>query len=196
MSMINTFILAFIPVFVAVDAIGLVPLFINLTREYTPSEKQRIILQSMSTALILAVGFIFLGKIVFRALGITIGDFMIAGGSILFCIAIIDIIRTEPKKRTPINHELGAVPLGTPLIVGPAVLTTSLIIIDLYGLAPTLVSVFANVILAGFILKFSDVITRAVGILGLRALSKVISLFLAAIAIMMVRKGIMLVIGV
>ena len=84
--------LAFIPVFVAVDAIGVLPIFVSLTAGLKPKEKSKIILQSMLTAICLAVFFIFLGKAVFKLLGITIGDFMIAGGAILFCIAIIDIV--------------------------------------------------------------------------------------------------------
>ena len=143
----------------------------------------------MVTALGLAFGFIFLGKAVFRVLGITMGDFMIAGGLILFCIAIIDILRHEKSRRIP-SQELGAVPLGTPLIVGPAVLTTSLMIIPAYGIGATLISVFINVFLAGVIFSFSEILIKALGEAGAKALSKITSLLLAAIAIMMIRKGI------
>jgi multiple antibiotic resistance protein len=84
--------LSFISIFVAVDAIGVLPIFVSLTEGIERSERAKIIVQSMLTALCLAVGFIFLGKVVFRILGITIGDFMVAGGAILFCLAITDII--------------------------------------------------------------------------------------------------------
>ncbi|MBN1353913.1 MAG: MarC family protein, partial [Candidatus Omnitrophica bacterium] len=132
--------LAFIPVFVAVDAIGVLPIFISLMEGVARKEKTKIICQSVITALCLAVFFIFLGKAVFKILNITVGDFMIAGGSLLFCIAIIDLINPAKKRRLP-SSELGFVPLGTPLIVGPAVLTTSIIILDEYGLAATLIAV-------------------------------------------------------
>lgn len=187
--MINNIILAFIPIFVAVDAIGVLPIFISLTEGISRKEKIKIISQSMVTALGLAFGFIFLGKAVFRVLGITMGDFMIAGGLILFCIAIIDILRHEKSRRIP-SQELGAVPLGTPLIVGPAVLTTSLMIIPAYGIGATLISVFINVFLAGVIFSFSEILIKALGEAGAKALSKITSLLLAAIAIMMIRKGI------
>ena len=81
-------------------------------------------------------------------------------------------------------------PLGTPLIVGPGVLTTSLIMIDQYGISATLVAVIANIFLAGVIFFNSNFILRFIGKSGARALSKVMALFLAAIAVMMVRKGI------
>lgn len=187
--MIKNLLLAFIPIFVAVDAVGVLPIFVSLTQELKKEEKSRIIFQSMLTAICLAVGFIFLGKIIFKLLGITLGDFMVAGGAILFCIAIMDIINPGKKRRIPSN-ELGAVPLGTPLIVGPAVLTTSLIIIGEYGLYATLFSVLVNVILAGIVFSLSGILIRILGEAGSKALSKITSLLLAAIAIMMIRKGI------
>ena len=188
--MIERILLAFIPVFVAVDAIGVLPIYISLTSDLPGSERGRIILQSMLTAFGIAVGFVFLGKLLFAALGIAIGDFMIAGGSVLFCIAIIDIIRSEKTRRRP-GKELGIVPLGTPLIAGPAVLTTSLIIIEQYGLLPTLIAVTLNVAVAGLIFAAAGILIRILGEPGTKALSKITSLFLAAIAVMMIRKGIL-----
>lgn len=149
-----------------------------------------IIIQSILTAAALAVSFILLGKIVFHLLGISVGDFMVAGGAILFCIAIVDIMNPTKHNKLP-RETLGAVPLGTPLIVGPAVLTTSLIIIDQYGLAATFISVLTNIILVGIVFVFSDVLIKVLGEAGSRAVSKVTSLFLAAIAVMMIRKGIL-----
>ncbi|MEW6536410.1 MAG: MarC family protein [Candidatus Auribacterota bacterium] len=192
--MIKNILLAFIPLFVAVDAIGVLPMFVSLTQGLNQQEKRTVIIQSMITALCLAFGFIFLGKAVFKFLGITIGDFMIAGGSVLFCIAIIDILNPEKKRRLP-SKDMGAVPLGTPLIVGPAVLTTSLAIIAEYGTAATLISVLLNVLLAGLIFFFSRLLIRALGEAGTKALSKVMALLLAAIAVMMIRKGIFQVIS-
>ena len=193
-NMLKNIFLAFIPIFVAVDAIGVLPIFISLTEGIKKKEKYKIIYQSIITALGLAIGFIFLGKAIFKFLNVTIGDFMIAGGIVLFCIAIIDIINPSKKRRQP-SSELGAVPFGTPLIVGPAVLTTSLMIISEYGTLPTLISVLFNVILAGAIFASSDYLIKAFGVTGSRALSKITSLLLAAIAVMMVRKGIFFILG-
>ncbi len=180
---------AFIPIFVAVDAIGTLPIYISLTQGIKTEVKRRIILQSIATALCLAIGFIALGNLIFKFLGITMGDFMIAGGAILFCIAILDIV--NPGKQTPLPvDELGAVPLGTPLIVGPGVLTTCLMMVDQHGLPPTILAVFINIIIAGMVFYFSDHMIRIFGQSGSRALSKVMALLLAAIAIMMIRKGI------
>jgi len=194
MGLFTNIALAFIPLFVAVDAIGIAPIFVSLTVHLEQKDKNKIILQSMLTAICLAIGFIFLGKAVFRLMGITIGDFMVAGGSILFCIAIIDILSQTKQRHIPAD-ELGAVPLGTPLIVGPAVLTTSMLIVSQYGLPATIISVIVNILLAGLILKLSSFLIKALGESGSKALSKIMSLLLASIAVMLVRKGVSQLIG-
>ena len=89
----------------------------------------------------------------------------------------------------------GRVPLGTPLIAGPAVLTTSLAIIQEYGLIATLISVVANIALCGLLLGLSETLLRFLGKPGSRALSKITSLLLGAIAVMLVRKGIVQLLG-
>lgn len=190
----KNFFLTFIPIFVAVDALGILPIYCSLTARLKKPAKTTVILHSMITAIILAAGFIFLGKAIFNFLGITIGDFMIAGGIVLFSIAIMDIIGTH-KNRHTLNTELAAVPLGTPLIVGPAVLTTSLILIGQYGTWLTLLSVIINVFLTGIFFYLSNFIIKYAGERTLRVLSKVMHLLLGAIAIMMIRKGIFLTIA-
>ena len=192
--MLKNILLAFIPLFVTVDAIGTLPIFIALTKDLRPLERKRIIIQSIFTAWCLAFGFVFLGKAVFRLLGITMADFMIAGGVILFCIAMVHLIRTDKPRPLPME-ELGAVPLGTPLIVGPAVLTTSMMMVDQYGLGATLISVILNISLAGFLFWQSDSLMKILGKAWASALSRVMALLLAAIAVMMIRQGVFLIIN-
>ena len=184
----DNFLLAFIPIFVTVDAIGTLPIYVSLTHDFNEKIKKKIIFESLVTALCLSIGFIFLGKIIFKALGITMGDFMVAGGLILFCIAILDLLKPEKERRMP-PDELGAVPLGTPLIAGPAVLTTVLMSVDQYGLPATLTAVSVNIALAGVVFTCADRLIKVLGKAGASALSKVMALLLAAIAIMMIRKG-------
>ncbi len=186
--MITKILSSFVPLFVAVDAIGVLPLFAALTGDLKAGEQRRVILQSMLTATGLAIGFVLLGKVVFRLLGIQIGDFMIAGGAILFCLAIIDLLHADKERRIP-GSDLGVVPLGTPLIAGPAVLTTSLVSVDQYGLGPTIISVLLNIALTGLLFSGSAVFMRVLGQAGAKALSKIMSLLLAAIAVMLIRKG-------
>lgn len=192
--MLKNICLSFIPLFVAVDAIGLLPLFVSLTGGLQPREKDRVILQSIVTASGVALGFILIGKAVFQVLGITIGDFMIAGGVILFVIAITDLISPSQRRRASLS-EVGVVPLGTPMIVGPAVLTTCLVIIPEYGLIATMISMLLNLVLTGVLLKASSRLVAFLGDAGTKALSKVISLLLAAIAVMLIRRGLEQILG-
>ncbi len=190
----NDFLLAFIPVFVAVDPIGVLPVYISLTRDMAVAEKRRVIVQSMLTAAGLTIGFVFLGRAVFSLLGITVGDFLVAGGAILFCIAIIDIITSERERRKP-GEELGIVPLGTPLVAGPALLTTTLLLVDQHGVPATVIAVVANLLITGALFWASRWVLALLGEPGTRALSKLTNLFLAAIAVMMVRRGLMMYLG-
>ena len=186
--MLQNILLSFIPLFVAVDAIGILPIFVSLTEGMDEKARTKVILQSMCTAIGLAIGFVLVGKLVFKFLGITIGDFMIAGGAILFCLAIIDMVSATNERRIP-GPELGAVPLGTPLIAGPAVLTTSMLAVSQYGILPTVISLVANILLAGLLMRLSSSLMSFLGEAGSKALSKITSLLLAAIAVMLMRKG-------
>ena len=187
--MLNDILLVFIPMFFTVDAIGILPIFVSLTQGLTPQEKRQIISQSLVTASLVAVSFIFLGKLVFHFLGITMGDFMVAGGVILFCLAMVDLT-AKGRTRRGVVSELGAVPIGTPLVVGPAVLTISLMLVSVHGIAATLVALFLNIAIVGIVFTFSDILMSFFGAAGSRALSKVMMLLLAAIGVMMVRRGI------
>lgn len=185
--MLKEFVLAFIPVFVAVDVIGLIPIFISLTRKLNAEEIKKTLIQSFITGISLALVFIFVGKWIFAVLGITVNDFMVAGGVILFLIALRDIFNIS--KHVGEASEMGAVPIGTPLIVGPGVLTTCLILTAQYGIIPTITSVVINVLIAVLVLSFSRALIKLIGNTGVLAVSRIMALLLAAIAVMMIRKG-------
>src|SRR5882724_12320586 len=141
--MIEKFFLAFIPIFVAIDPIGLVAIFIGLGTSASHERRQRQAFLGIFTALCVAVGFIFLGKIIFSALGITVADFQVAGGLILLVLAVREIVGIGPQDRGG-GEEFGVVPLGMPLIAGPALLTSLLILIDSVGILYTLISLIVN----------------------------------------------------
>ena len=187
--MMKHMILAFIPIFFAMDPVGLLPIFSGLTQDLSRQQKNQIIAQSLFTALALAVVFIFFGKVIFRLLGITIEDFMIAGGIILFCLSILDLTQSRKYDSRSVE-ELGAVPIGTPLVVGPGVLTISLMMNDLYGIQATLAAICLNIFIVGVVFILSDRLMSLLGKAGSRALSKIMAILLGAIGIMMIRKGI------
>jgi len=187
--MLHGILLVFMALFFTIDPIGILPIFVSLTHGLKPEEKKQIILQSLVTASLVAVGFIFLGKTIFHFLGITLGDFMVAGGVILFCLAMVDLTSQSRTRRGPAT-EVGAVPIGTPLVVGPAVLTILLMLVGVHGLIVTLMGLFLNLAIVGVVFVYSEIIMRILGTAGSRALSKVMMLLLAAIGVMMIRRGI------
>ena len=184
------YVLTFIPIFVAVDVLGIIPIFLSLVGPLESSERRKVIFQSVLTASVVGLGFMFLGKAVFIIIGLLVADFKIAGGLVLLVLSLMDLLSPEKTRRQP-TSSMGVVPLGTPLIVGPAVLTTIIMLIDIYGIVPTITSFIANMIIVWFVFLNSDYIIRILGDAGSKAISKVASLILASIGVMMVRKGIM-----
>ncbi|MEW6686441.1 MAG: MarC family protein [Candidatus Edwardsbacteria bacterium] len=191
---LKNYLLTFIPIFIATDVIGSLPIFLSLTSNLKEDAKKKIIHQSILTASLIAIGFILLGRFLFWIMGISVNDFLIAGGILLFLLSI-KILMEEYKEKGGHRLEIGVVPLGTPLIAGPALLTASLMLTGTYGFIPTLVSMLINIVLAGFTFSKAQKITRILGVNGTKALAKVMSLFLGAYAVMMVRKGVIEILG-
>jgi len=187
------FILAFIQIFVAVDVIGTIPLFVSLAEGTTRKQKSRIIRDSVTTATLVALIFMLVGKLILRAIGITIPDFQIAGGLLLFFISVRLILPGSQKHflSEGNNRDVAVFPLATPLITGPAVLTTTLIMLDTFGLWPTFLALALNMIIVWVTLAKSDRLILVFGINGTRAFSKIMYILLAAIGVMMIRKGVM-----
>ncbi|NBR08236.1 MAG: MarC family protein [Opitutaceae bacterium] len=184
------FLQAFIPLFVAIDPIGLVAIFLGLGKNVAPAQRQKIADQATWTGGLVALGFLFLGQNVFKAVGISVSDFQIAGGLILFILAAKDLIQsaTEPEK---LPEDFGVVPLGMPLIAGPASITTLLVLAQTQaiGLGVTLVALVVNLGIVVFAFHYSVWLGRKISATGLRAISKIVSMLLAAIAVNMIRRG-------
>ncbi len=185
----NDLIMAFIPLFVAIDVPGLVPLFISLTTGMTLKVKRRLIVEATLTAGAVALVFLVLGKLIFKFLGITENDFRIGGGLVLIVLAITDLLFSSDEKKES-NSSVGVVPIGIPLIMGPAALTSIIIIVDAYGYWISMISLALNLLIVWFIFRNSDVVIKLMGEGGARAFAKVASLFMVAIAVMMIRVGI------
>ena len=191
-EILKPYILAFIPIFVAVDAIANIPIFLSMVASCTKKQKIKITTDAVGTATAVAIIFMCIGKWVFSLLGVTIPDFQIAGGILLFVLSTRLLFPGAQKDSLIHNHErgLGVFPLGTPLITGPAVLTTTLMMMNTYGIMPTLVSLVLNMGIVWLTLAKADVIMKVIGPSGTRAFSKIMYILLAAIAVMMVRHGI------
>lgn len=186
--------LSFVPIFVAMDVIGIIPLFLSLTEKLDARRKRKVIVQSLATALAVALAFLAIGSAIMNLLKITMADFMVAGGVLLFIIAMKDLVsigRVHSETGVAdLPEGMGAVPLGVPLLVGPGVLATILLLAKEQGLYPTLAATLLNVALAGLAFSLAGTLYRFLGDTGARIVSKLASLLLASIAVMMVRRGI------
>lgn len=179
----------FIPLFVATNVFMLLPIFISLTKEMAKSKKKIVVRDSILTAIIVSFLFIVLGELIFRILGITTDDFKIAGGIMLLVFAVRDLVHSGEERLKP-DLKVGVVPIGVPLIVGPAVLTNILLLADHYGVLPTIISLILNLFIVWITLINAERIINIVGKGGIIGIAKVMSLLLASIAVMMIRIGV------
>ncbi|HZL37894.1 MAG TPA: MarC family protein [Tepidisphaeraceae bacterium] len=180
---------AIVPLFVTIDAFGLLPIFIALTGGMSVPQRRRVTFEAVSAATLIALGFMFLGVALFRFLGISVDDFRIAGGILLLVLAVLDLLGPgKPAVDEP--YMVGLVPLAMPLIAGPATLTTALVMANTRGYAITTMALAVNF---GFLLAVmlgASLVVRVVGAKALSALSKLVMVLLAAIAVNFIRMGI------
>jgi len=183
------FLQAFIPLFIAIDPIGLAAIFLSLGSGVPIDIRRKIARQAAMTGGAVALLFLFLGQTIFTALGITVSDFQIAGGLILFVIAARELLHSAAEEPPKLADDFGVVPLGMPLIAGPASITTLLLLAQTLGVLVTLAALAVNLVLVVLAFAYSGKIGALIGSTGMRAISKIVSLLLAAIAVNMVRRG-------
>ncbi|HWA85190.1 MAG TPA: MarC family protein [Opitutus sp.] len=180
---------AFIPLFIAMDPIGLAAIFVALAGGVPLATRRRIANQAAWTAGGVALLFLLLGQSIFAALGITASDFQIAGGLILFLLASRDLVHSAAEPPPKLSDDFGVVPLGMPLIAGPASITTLILMSQTVGVLITLLALAVNLVLVVLAFAYSERIVSVIGSTGMRAISKIVSLLLVAIAVSMVRHG-------
>ena len=185
----GAFLLAFLPLFVAIDVIGVLPVYVGITSGLANEERQKLVAQATLTAFAVSVLFLAAGQALFSVLGITENDFRVGGGIVLLVLAVHDLLFSHDVERAP-GPTLGVVPLGIPLIMGPAALTTIIVLVNAYGFWITLAALLVNLAIVWFVFARARTITRFLGEAGSKAVAKVAALFLAAIAVMMIRSGI------
>ena len=195
----NPYIESFLPLFVAINAPGIIPVYLALTEQMMPPQRRRLTLQAVATSSLLATLILFAGQLIFSLLGITVNDLRVGGGLILLVLSISNLIFGDYRRRDPRNEadgegedaaSVGVVPLGIPMIMGPAAITSILVSREAYGYLPTLTSLVINMSLVFLTLLFAPLIGRVMGAAVSRAVAKVASLFLAAISVALIRAGI------
>lgn len=189
---------SFLPLFVAINPAGIIPIYLSVTENLSTAERRRLTLQAMATAVGIAILILFAGQLIFSLLGITVNDLRVGGGLILLVLSISNLLFGDFRRRDPTGGSemedlasVGVVPIGIPLIVGPAAITSILVSREAYGYLPTLASLVINMVLVFLTLAASPYVGRFAGPAVSRAIAKVASLFLAAISVAMIRVGVL-----
>jgi len=192
-GLIRELALTFVPLFVAMDAVGNLPIFLAFTQQGTARHRKRTANLATATAFGVGLAFVAIGKAILSLLGIEVADFLMAGGIILLVLAIRYLITGKSLETEDVStsESIGVVPLGTPLVVGPAVLAALLLLMGRYHIAIVLASFVLNLAIQWVLFRQATRIVAFLGQTGVSAISKVIMLLLAAIAVKMIREGIL-----
>jgi multiple antibiotic resistance protein len=195
------FIYALTSIFVIVNPIEATMVFVSLTSGMSADEKRRISLHATSVAFAIAFLFALAGDFVLHLFGITVDSLRVAGGILLFLVAI-DMLRGGRYQRkvteaelmdANLREDISVFPLATPLLTGPGAITA---VIVLMGAAATiseksivLLAIVLTFLTTYYILNFSDFIDKALGITGIMVMTRIMGLLLGAIAVNFVALG-------
>ena len=189
---LNSFILTFIPLFIVIDALGNLPFVISLSEGMSRAERRKVIHIASLTAAVVGLAFLLFGQFILKVMGISVGSFAIAGGIILLVLSIREMI-TGHMVEVIKEEMIGVVPIGTPLTVGPATITTLLLLVMQFRLRVVLLSFILNILITWVVFLLGNQIVRFMGQGGLKAVSKAFSLLLAAIGVSMIIRGLSLI---
>lgn len=190
-NLFQSFILTFVPLFIVIDALGVLPFVISLSEGMSRQERYKMLNLITTTATIVGLIFLFFGQFILRVLSISVGSFAIAGGLILLILSIRYM--TTGRMVDAVKEEMMAVvPIGTPLTVGPATITTLLLLAIQFPIYLVLISFALNMLITWVIFLLGSQIVRFMGKGGLQAVSRVFNLLLVAIAVSMIIRGLTL----
>ncbi len=185
---LQNFVMTFVPLFIVIDAFGNLPFLITSGQDMDKRQRRKIVHYAVLTATVVGLIFLFFGQFILNVMGIKVPEFAIAGGIILLILSIRYMVTGH--MVTVMKEEMVAVvPIGTPLTVGPATITTLLLLAGRFPLYMVLISFALNMVITWIIFLLSQKIAGFMGQGGLTAISRVFSLLLAAIAVSMVIGG-------
>ncbi len=195
------FVYVFSSIFVIVNPVEATMVYVTLTLGLNPQEKSHIYKRATLVAFIIAILFALAGDLVLRLFGITTDSLSVAGGVLLFLVAM-DMLRGvhQQKKVTEVElkdansrDDISVFPLATPLLTGPGAITTVVVLMGSAGSIAEKAVVILGITLTYtatlFILKFSDYFDRVLGVTGIMVLTRVMGLILGAVAVNFVAAG-------
>ena len=182
---------AVLMLFVVLDPPGNAPLFYFFTRGMDPGKRIRTIRTSIVVAALILLTFALLGKAILDYFGITVNDFRIAGGIVLFLYAVLGLLGKSIAPGEVSPEDVAVVPLAVPLLAGPGAITVAIYLRYSTGIYISLLSIAINMVIAWIMLENGDRLLRLLGRRGSVVLDKIMSILLAAYAVAMVREGVL-----
>lgn len=184
-----------VALFVVIDPIGNVPLFIALTQNMEKDERKAVSKTAIVTAAALLLVFAVAGSQILTIFGITIYSFMVAGGVLLFIVSIE--LLTHGVWRFGIGigtgregaGESGVVPLAFPLLAGPGAITSVMISFQTTGLIVTMLSISIVIIITYMVLRLVNPIYKMLGRRGSMIFTRIFAVLVAAIAVQYIVQG-------
>ncbi len=198
MDFISDLIKAIIALFIIVDPLGSIPVFIGLTENVQETKRKKIYNTAVLVGTVLLLVFAFTGQQILNLFGLSIYSFEVAGGLLLLIIAI-RILISGARESTESPETIGAVPIAIPLLVGPGAITTIIFTLQVnqqvYNSAvmSTFIAILAVVVvmtLTWVILRFINGIYRFLGKTGSLIIARVMALLIAAIAVQYILTGV------
>ena len=191
----------FTAIFAIVDPMGNIPIFYTITERFTREERIKIAKKAVLAAATTLIVFGLIGDYIFIMFSITIPAFRIAGGMLLLRVAFNMLYgvtpgtkSTEKEKEETLEKEmLGIVPLGIPLLAGPGAISTVMLFNsqgNIYNSLIVFISVLATLLITYVLLRNVDKIFSKLGRVGSLAISRIMGLILAAIAVQFIINGI------
>ncbi len=178
-----------ITLFIVVDPLGNIPIFIGLTRNMDDAQRTSTFRSAVLTGLLLLFAFALAGQQILNLFGISIDSFMVAGGLLLLIIAVRLLIGGGWQEPSSSPEGLGAVPIGFPLLVGPGAITTTILILQSSGILVTVFSVLLTFVIVWVVLRFINPIYRVLGRNGALVVTRLMAMFIAAIAVQYIVNG-------
>ena len=200
------FVTAFVSIFVTLDAVGNIPIFLSITPHNSEAERAAMVTRAVLAVFGVLVVFALLGNFIFRFFGVTIEAFRIVAGLLLLKIAF-DMMEAKPARvrHTPEEdaegvqrQDIALIPLAIPLLSGPGTISNVVALTVQAAKAPSVLPAFSalllaialNALIAFIALRSATVITRLLKEGGMRVVTRVMGLILAAIAVQFILTGI------
>ncbi|HFB83981.1 NAAT family transporter [Thermosulfuriphilus ammonigenes] len=195
---LQAWITALVSIFIIVDPLGNVPLFLALTIDYPRTKIRSTIKRAVLVATGVLVIFCLAGEVILKFFGIRVPTFRVAGGIILFLIALRMIqalpllTRSSPQETDQAGREredVAIVPLAVPILAGPGAITTVMVLSGQESKFLVIVSILVVMVLTYIILARATWVARALGATGMGLFTRIMGLILAVIAVEFIATG-------